>query len=162
MNTITQMNLEGKSRGDRNITAVEMLFSCKCPRCREGDMFKTSNPWNLRNTMKMNTHCPVCNQPLDIEVGFYFGSSYVSYAMSVALSVATFVAWWVLIGFSFQDNRFFYWLSFNCISLLLIQPYLMRVARTGWLSFFVRFDRNWRTNNPKPLERTNKLHENNW
>ena len=125
-------------------------------------MFTASNAWNLRNTMKMNKHCPVCNQPLDLEVGFYFGSSYVSYAMSVALSVATFVAWWVLIGFSFHDDRFFYWLSFNCISLVLLQPYLMRVARTGWLSFFVRFDRNWRFNEPKPLERTNKVHENNW
>ena len=162
MNTIAQANYKEERTSERNLTAVEMLLGCKCPRCRKGDMFKTSNPWNLRNTMKMNKHCPVCNQPLDIEVGFYFGSSYVSYALSVALSVATFVAWWVLIGFSFEDNRFFYWLAFNCISLVLMQPYLMRVARTGWLSFFVRYDRNWRTNKPKPLERTNKLHENNW
>jgi hypothetical protein len=162
MNTIAQVNYEKQPTGERSITAVEMLFACKCPRCRKGDMFKASNAWNLRNTMKMNKHCPVCNQPLDIEVGFYFGSSYVSYALSVALSVATFVAWWVLIGFSFQDNRFFYWLAFNCIFLVLMQPYLMRVARTGWLSFFVRHDRNWRINEPKRLERTNKLHENNW
>ena len=162
MNTIAKVNHEGRSKTGRNITAIEMLFGCKCPRCRKGDMFTGSNPWKLMQTMKMNKYCPVCNQPLDIEVGFYFGSSYVSYAMSVALSVATFVAWWLLIGFSFKDDRFFYWLTFNCISLVLLQPYLMRVARTGWLSFFVRFDRNWRINEPKPLERTNKLHENNW
>src|SRR5688500_10371015 len=85
------------------------LVACKCPRCRRGDMFKERNPWNLKKTMAMNEACAVCSQPFNIEVGFYYGSSYVSYAVSVALSVATFVAWWVLIGFSFNDNRFFYW-----------------------------------------------------
>jgi uncharacterized protein (DUF983 family) len=162
MNTIAHTTGETQLKKEGRPSALLMLFGCKCPRCRKGDMFKTSNPWNLKSTMKMNKHCPVCNQPLDIEVGFYFGSSYVSYAFSIALSVATFVAWWVLIGFSFQDNRFFYWLAFNCIFLVLMQPYLMRIARTGWLSFFVRYDPNWRINEPKPLERTNKQHENNW
>src|SRR6476620_10729830 len=80
------------------------LLSCKCPRCRKGDMFEDKNPWHLKNTMKMNKECPVCGQPLNIEVGFYFGSSYVSYAIAVALSAATCIAWWVLIGFS-SDNR---------------------------------------------------------
>ena len=138
------------------------LFACKCPRCRKGDMFVHKNPWQLRSTMKMNQVCPVCTQPLDIEVGFYFGSGYVSYALSIALSVASFIAWWVFIGFSLSDNRFFYWMAFNAFFLVLMQPYLMRVSRTGWLAFFVGYDRNWKTNRPKPLERTNKDQENNW
>jgi hypothetical protein len=138
------------------------LFLCKCPRCRRGDMFQDKNPWHLKNTMKMNKECPVCGQPLDIEVGFYFGSSYISYAFTVALSVITFVLWWLTIGFSLYDNRVFYWLIFNAVFLIALQPYLMRVARTGWLSFFVWYDKNWRTNPPKPLERTNKDQESNW
>lgn len=138
------------------------LFACRCPRCRKGDMFAVKNPWKLKSTMKMNKICPVCSQPLDIEVGFYFGSSYVSYAITVAVSVATFVAWAVLIGFSLYDNRIFYWLALNAIILIAIQPYFMRLARTGWLAFFVHYDKNWRTNPPQPLERTNKDQENNW
>lgn len=138
------------------------LFACKCPRCRKGDMFLDKNPWRLKNTMKMHKACPVCRQPLDIEVGFYFGAGYVSYALSIALSAATFIAWWVLIGFSFEDNRFFFWMIFNALFLIALQPYLMRVSRTGWLAFFVRYDKNWRTNPPQPLERINKDQENNW
>jgi hypothetical protein len=138
------------------------LFACKCPRCRKGDMFMDKNPWNLKNTMKMNKVCPVCSQPFDVEVGFYFGSGYVSYALSIALCVATFVAWWVLIGFSLHDDRFFYWMGLNAVFLIALQPYLMRVARTGWLAFFVRYDKSWMTNPPQPLERTNKDQENNW
>jgi hypothetical protein len=104
----------------------------------------------------------VCNQPFDIEVGFYYGSSYVSYAFSVALSGISFVAWWLTIGFSLDDNRFFYWLGFNTLLLIFAQPYLMRVARTGWLAFFVPYNRQWRTVPPEPLERTNEAQQNNW
>lgn len=145
-----------------NKPSVLNLVKCKCPRCRTGNMFVNKNPYVLKETMKMNKECPVCGQPLNIEVGFYYGSSYVSYAVSIALSVATLVAWWVIIGFSLQDNRFFYWLIFNSVFLIAAQPYLMRVARTGWLAIFVRYDKNWRTNAPQPLERTNDAQEGNW
>ena len=138
------------------------VFKCKCPRCRRGDMFENKNPYALKTTMRMNKECPVCGQPFNLEVGFYYGSSYVSYAASIALSVATFVAWWVLIGFSLQDNRFFYWLTFNAVFLIAAQPYLMRLARTGWLMFFVRYDINWRTPPTQQLERLNEEQERNW
>jgi len=142
--------------------SIFRLFACKCPRCRRGDMFQDKNPWHLKNTMKMNKECPVCGQPLDLEVGFYFGSSYVSYAFTIAMSVATFILWWLTIGFSLYDNRVFYWLAFNAVFLIAMQPYLMRFARTGWLAFFVWYDKNWKTNPPQPLERTNKDQEANW
>ena len=117
------------------------LLKCKCPRCRKGDMFEGKNPWHLKTTMKMNKECPVCGQPLNIEVGFYYGSGYVSYALTVAFSVASFIAWWLLIGFSLNDNRLYYWLVINAILLIAAQPYLMRIARTGWLAFFVKYER---------------------
>lgn len=145
---------------DRSNPSFLKLFACKCPRCRKGDLFEKKNLWNLKTTMRMNKVCPVCGQPLDIEVGFYFGSSYVSYAFTVALSVATFVAWWVLVGFSLYDNRIIYWIVLNAVVLIAMQPYLMRLARTGWLAFFVRYDKKWRTNPIQPLERTNKDQEN--
>jgi len=138
------------------------LLKCKCPRCRKGDMFENRNPYVLRETMKMNKQCPVCGQPLNIEVGFYYGSGFISYAVAVALSAITFIVWWVLIGFSLSDDRFFYWLVFNGGFLIAAQPYLMRVARTGWLAFFVKYDKNWRTNPPRALERTNEDQESNW
>jgi len=125
-------------------------------------MFQDNNPWHLKNTMKMYTHCPVCQQPFNIEVGFYYGTGYVSYLLSILLSLATFFAWWFIIGFSLNDNRVFYWLGFNAVFLIIMQPYLMRFSRTIWLAFFVRYDRNWKINPVEPPERTNKDQENNW
>jgi len=145
-----------------NTPGILKLLACKCPRCRKGDMFKDKNPWNIKNTMKMNKECRVCGQPLNIEVGFYFGSGYVSYALSVALSVASFIAWWMFVGISIDDNRVLYWIPVNAVFLIVLQPYLMRVSRTGWLAFFVRYDKDWKANPPKPLERTNRDQENNW
>ena len=142
--------------------SVLNLFACKCPRCRQGDMFANKKPYVLKDTMKMNKECAVCGQPFNLEVGFYYGSSYVSYTVSIAISVATFVAWWALIGFSLQDHRFFYWMGFNALFLIAAQPYLMRFARTGWLAFFVRYNKNWKTEPPKRVERTNDELENNW
>lgn len=97
----------------------------------------------------MHRDCPECGQPTEIEVGFYYGTGYVSYALTVALSVATFVAWYVLIGMSVDDNRFFYWLGFNAVLLIVLQPYFMRLSRTIWLSFFVKYNPNWKNESIK-------------
>ncbi len=138
------------------------VFNNKCPRCRVGNLFVTDTPYKLKNNVLMHEHCPVCGQLTEIEVGFYFGTSYVSYAITVAISVATFVAWWVLLGFSVRDNSIFYWLGFNAIVLIVMQPLLMRFSRTLWLSWFVRYDPNWKEKKATNYERVVKEHMNNW
>jgi rRNA maturation protein Nop10 len=118
----------------------------KCPRCRTGKVFSHSNPYDLKNTVKMHEYCPVCGQPTEIETGFYYGTGYVSYALTVAFSVASFIAWWVLIGFSLDDSRFFWWLGTNAVLLVVLQPLIMRLSRSLWLSWFVKYDPEWREN----------------
>lgn len=117
----------------------------KCPRCRRGRLYESANPYNLSRFMRMNGRCPECGQLTEPETGFYFGTGYVSYALAIAASVATFVAWWVLLGFSLEDNSVFWWLGVNALVLVLIQPLLMRVSRSIWLAFFVYYDKNWRS-----------------
>lgn len=112
----------------------------KCPRCRRGPMFVNNNPWNLRKVFKMPVRCPECSQLYELEVGFWYGTGYVSYALSVVVSAITFVAWFVLIGMSVQDSRFFWWMGLNVALLLILQPWLMRISRVLWLYFFVRYD----------------------
>lgn len=125
----------------------------RCPRCRTGRIFASSRVYALKDTVRMNPQCPVCGQPTEIEVGFYYGTGYVSYAISVAFSVTTFLAWWVLIGFSTEDSRFFYWLGLNAVLLLALQPLLMRLSRSLWLSWFVPYDPYWRKNSVEGLDR---------
>lgn len=138
-------------------------LSCLCPRCREGKLFQHHISLNLKKNMDMNPDCPVCGQPTEIEVGFYYGTSYVSYALSVVLSVASLIAWWLIIGLSTDDNRFFYWLGFNAIFLLSLQPWLMRLSRSLWISWFVKYDPDWKFHEPADVsERMNPDQANNW
>lgn len=121
------------------------VLANKCPRCRQGKIFETDNAYALKGSryMKMNKECPVCGQVTELEVGFYYGTGYVSYALTVAFSLTTFFIWWILIGISFSDNRIFYWLAINSILLLIMQPLFMRLSRTIWLSWFVQYEPNW-------------------
>jgi len=150
-----------EKNNDQANPGILALLECKCPRCRIGDMFKTKKAYE-KGFMKMNEKCEVCGQYFEIEVGFYYGSGYVSYALTVALSVASFIAWWIIIGISYNDNRVIWWLLFNAILILALQPPLMRWARVFWLAFFVKYDPEWRIHPAEAPERTNDDQKHNW
>ena len=142
---------------------LESILSCRCPRCREGKLFQNPTSFRMKKNMQMNRQCPVCGQATEIEVGFYYGTSYVSYALTIVLSVVSLFAWWLTIGLSIHDNRFFYWMGSNAVLLLLLQPWLMRFSRSLWISWFVKFDPDWKINLPVDFsERQNKEQANNW
>jgi uncharacterized protein (DUF983 family) len=131
------------------------ILSMKCPRCRRGPMFKNSNAYKkitLAHIFDMPEHCSVCGQKYDLEPGFWYGTAYVSYALAVAISVSTFVAWLVLIGVSTEDNRIFYWLGFNAIALIVLQPWMMRLSRVIYIRFFIRYDEHYEVTKPKEFE----------
>jgi len=134
----------------------------KCPRCRRGHMYQYSNVYNLKSFMKMHHQCPVCGQPLDMEPGFYYGTNMVSYTLAILICLFTFFAWWLLIGFSFSDNRFFWWMGINAFLLIVLQPPLMRWSRTIWLAFFVPYSPDWDKGDIIQPERINKEQMNNW
>ena len=118
------------------------VLTNKCPRCRQGHLFINPNPYNLKTTMQMPEECPVCGQKFELQTGFYFGTGFVSYGMTVLFSVITFVLWWFTIGMSIYDNRVWLWLGANAVLLILLQPPIQRLSRSVWISIFVRYDKN--------------------
>ena len=115
-------------------------LSCLCPRCRKGKLFQNRISIGLKKNMEMNKNCLLCGQSTEVEPGFYYGTGYVSYALAVAISTTSFVAWYVLIGMSVKDDRFFFWLGSNAVLLILLQPWLMRLSRSIWISWFVKYE----------------------
>jgi uncharacterized protein (DUF983 family) len=125
------------------------ILTMRCPRCRRGSMFRDNNPYKklkLSHIFDMPDHCPVCKQKFDLEVGFWYGTGYVSYALTVLLSGITFLAWWAAIGISTEDNRIFYWLITNTILIVVLQPWLMRLSRSVYIYFFIHYDENYEIN----------------
>lgn len=147
---------------DAKPNLILSLLTSKCTRCRRGDMFQEKNPYHLKRTMRMNERCPVCGQPLDMEPGFYYGTNMISYALAVLVSVITFAVWWLTIGFSLKDSRFFWWLGLNAVLLVLLQPPLMRISRTVWLLFFVGYSPRWHEGDVVQEYNVNKEQGANW
>ena len=138
------------------------VFSCRCPRCREGKLFRYPQTFRFKRNMDMYAQCPVCKQPTDIEVGFYYGTGYVSYLIALLITVVSFFLWLLTIGFSFSDRCFLYWIVSNSVMLLLLQPWLMRFSRVLWLSCFVSYDPECEHHKPEDLERIIESEMNNW
>ncbi len=84
--------------------------------------------------------CLVCGQPTELEVGFYYGTGFVSYALSILFSIISLVFWISIIGISLHDNRIFWWLGINILLTISIQPLLMRLSRSIWIAFFVKYE----------------------
>lgn len=138
------------------------IFGCYCPRCRTGKLFKNPISAGVSKNMAMHERCLVCRQRSEIEVGFYYGTGYISYVLALLCTGITFLLWWLLIGFSFHDRRFFVWLAVNAVFLVFLQAWLMRFSRALWLSFFVSYDLMWAQNPPEDGERIVEGQMNNW
>lgn len=128
---------------NKNPGLMLSILTNKCPHCRQGNLFTNSNPYTLKGSLDMPEHCPVCGQKYELQTGFYFGTGFVSYGISVAVLAVVFTAWAVLFGFSFKDNSVFQCLGVSIAILVAVQPLLQRLARSIWIAFFVRYDANW-------------------
>lgn len=127
---------------------LKNLFSLKCPRCNKGNLF--INKWyNLTNGNKMVEKCSVCNQRTELEPGFYQGTGYVSYGLTVGISIVTFVAWIAFTGYGFKNKEVLLWFPLNVLLLILLQPWLMRLSRVLWLTMFFHDDDKFHPNNTK-------------
>ena len=128
-----------KQQEKKNIGLMWSVINNKCPHCREGKLFTYPNPYRLKTTLDMPANCTVCNQPFELQAGFYFGTGYVSYGLSVLYLMVSFVFWYFVIGISIYDNSIFWWLGINSGILLVLQPILQRLSRSIWIAFFVKY-----------------------
>ena len=118
------------------------VLTCRCPRCRRGRLFSNPNPYDLKETMKMPEACAVCGQKFELQTGFYFGTGFVSYGLTVLFTGITFILWWYTVGMGTHDNRVWWWLGINAALLVSLQPPIQRFARSMWIAFFVRYEKD--------------------
>ena len=118
---------------------LQNVLAQKCPRCHQGKLF-THKWYQLNHITKLTENCSVCGQRTHLEPGFYHGTGYVSYALTVGFSIVSFVSFYLITGITIRDSRIFLWLLGNTIVLLLLQPWFMRLSRVLWLSWFFHDD----------------------
>jgi uncharacterized protein (DUF983 family) len=86
-------------------TKIYSIINNKCPKCNEGNFFEDNNPLHLKKVMKMGTNCTNCEFKYGIEPSFFYGAMYVSYALTVGISIVTFIILLVL--------KYYYYISFS-------------------------------------------------
>ncbi len=121
---------------------IYSILKLKCPKCHEGNLFVSHNPYNLKMFDKMPNKCTICNEDFVRESGFYWGAMMVSHALTTVIAV--FVH---LIVFYFYE-----WdITPNIVSLisviLILFPIVFRISRSIWINIFVNYDKHISGNN---------------
>ncbi|MDZ7879384.1 MAG: DUF983 domain-containing protein [Saprospiraceae bacterium] len=105
----------------------------KCPRCQEGDLYPTKM-WSFKKSFHMLSNCPACGMKYEIETGFFWGSMYVSYALSSAWLLGSFAVCFFLMDFSVRTS-----LSVAFLGIIPLYVWVFRTARAIWLNIFVTY-----------------------
>src|SRR5436189_5033417 len=109
-----------------------LLSSAKlrCPNCGKGKLFVNPNPYKYKTMALMHDKCEYCGVSFNNnEPGFYWGSMYVSYAISTGMVFFN-LAW------------LFYFFGWNLAALILpnvilvivLAPVNFRLSRAFWLA----------------------------
>lgn len=117
------------------VSALNSITTCKCPRCRKGKVFTYKNPYHPKFG-QIEEKCANCGLVYDMEQGFWYGAMYVSYAFGVAMSVPL-----VLILIYTTELSVFEITGVVFGLLLLTMPPNFRYSRSVWLHIFVRYDK---------------------
>lgn len=118
---------------------LNSILTGTCPRCQNESMYLDKNPLHFSKLIKMNEKCSHCGLKYEIEPSFFYGAMYVSYALNVALSIATFVVSYLILDSSIK-NSFIAILVAN----ILLFPFVLRWSRNIYINMFVSYDKKFK------------------
>ncbi len=102
-------------------------------------MFVRPSIFPLKKLLDMPERCPECGQKMELEPGFYYGTGYVSYGLSVGITFLVAILFHLIVGFSFRDYSIYWFLGIDIFLLIVLQPWLMRISRVLYLYMFVKY-----------------------
>jgi uncharacterized protein (DUF983 family) len=100
----------------------------RCPRCEKGQIFKK------KKYFEMHTHCGYCQLKYEKEVGFFYGSMYISYALNIATFVVALILYYTFEAF--WDWRWF--MGIYVALSIMFTPFLYKLSRSIWLAIMVK------------------------
>lgn len=105
----------------------------KCPRCQEGDLYKTPLA-SMQGIYNMHDKCSHCEQPFEMEPGFYWGAMYIGYGLSSGYMLTAMVI--CLFVFDLTVNQSF---AAAIAGGVIIVPLIARLARAVWINIYVKY-----------------------
>ena len=110
------------------------IFNLKCPRCHEGDLFKTPT-FSFKQPFDMHDKCLHCDLNYMPEPGFYYGAMFISYIFMG----------WFCIGFVAILHWVLGWSTAASFAMLILVclvffVWIFRTARAIWININVKYD----------------------
>lgn len=113
------------------VNYLRALLNARCPRCREGAVFKYTAT-NLTRFNVMNETCPTCGIRLEPEPGFYQGAMYVGYGFTVGFLVMMSIFFFLFL----PDQSEWIHIAIFVGFMTLFIPFNYRYSRILYLYFF--------------------------
>jgi uncharacterized protein (DUF983 family) len=110
---------------------IKGILGCKCPVCKEGDMFK-SKATNLNKFNELNQNCKTCGFSFMPEPGFYQISMFFTYMVGVAI----FIVFGFLTYFIFNDPPLWVYYVTIFVPTFLTTPWNLRYSKVVMLYYF--------------------------
>ncbi|WP_348798360.1 DUF983 domain-containing protein [Flavobacterium adhaerens] len=111
------------------------ILTGTCPKCMKESMYADKNLLHLGSVLKMNEKCSHCGLKYQIEPSFFYGAMYVSYALNVAIGIATFIIAFLFFGADIQTT-----FIAIIITLVITFPIVLRWSRNIYINMFVSYD----------------------
>lgn len=116
---------------------LKSALALKCPRCGEGEVFESKNPYKPGKMLAMHRTCPNCGVRYEREAGFFYGAMYVSYMINIGLFVAATLAWYLFVE-DLIDWRFY--IGGYVLITVAIMPLIFRYSRAIWMMWFIKYE----------------------
>jgi uncharacterized protein (DUF983 family) len=116
---------------------LNSILTGSCPKCQKESMYLDKNPLHLTKVLKMNKNCSHCGLKYQLEPSFFYGAMYVSYGLNVAIGIAAFIVSFVFFGTTIEQS----FLTI-VITLIVLFPFVLRLARNLYINMFVSYNPN--------------------
>ena len=113
---------------------IYSILRGKCPSCHEGNFFKYTFTMNIFKVNKIKKTCSQCDLKYMIEPAFYFGALYVSYGITVAICIVTFITSKIIFDVALLSSFVTVF-----IVLILFMPVNLRLSRILWINMFINY-----------------------
>ena len=114
------------------MTSIQAILRQRCPRCREGRIYRLPL---LCGLLAMYDRCPVCQLKYEREQGYFIGAMYVSYGLAIPPYLLVVIALWLGAGWRYETA-----LLGAVIVYLPFVPLMMRFSRVVWMYIDQAFD----------------------
>ena len=114
---------------------LNSILTGTCPKCQNESMYVDKNPYHLTKVLDMHETCSHCKLKYQLEPSFFYGAMYVSYGVTVAISIAAFIISFVFFKMSLKHS------FFSIIAAIILSyPYVLRLSRNIYINMFVSYD----------------------